>query len=159
MNDDPWKRMFAPQGLMAAETPKPGLMAPNQIKAGLLGPLISPMQIYQSLYGPGSRQRMGGHSGGLLEPGNIDLKARPQVKMPNGDTATVRSMSVSFDNGTFLIPTVSDDGRIMSEDEAIRTFQKTGRHLGRFATVSDADRYSHSLSAAQGRYYKPNGQP
>ena len=51
--------------------------------------------------------------------GNIDLYARPQVKMPDGSIATVRSMSFNDGLNDVFIETVSDDGRILSYNEAI----------------------------------------
>lgn len=163
-NDDPWKRMFMPQGLqgpMSANQAKAGLLAGPQQAQGLQpGPQapqglqgISPMQIYNSLYGPGPRQRMGGHSGGIIEPGNIDVFNRPQVKNADGSVSTVRSMSFRTDKGEVLVPTVSEDGRIMSNDEAIEQYFRTGRHLGIFSTPEEATRYSLSLHDQQDRYY------
>jgi hypothetical protein len=72
---------------------------------------------------------------GALEPGNVDLRNRPHVK--NGDSiSTIRSMGFQETEGgpEILIPTVSDDGRLLSGDEAIDQYYKTGRHLGKYAT-------------------------
>lgn len=92
-----------------------------------------------------------GGGDGLLEPGNIDLQNRPRVRMEDGGTATVRSMGVNLDGREVLLPTVSDDGRIMSDDEAIETYRRTGRHLGIFATPEAASAYAERLSADQAR--------
>lgn len=98
-------------------------------------------------------QSMGGHSGGLLKPGNIDLFARPVVKNPDGTISTVRSMSVNFGNGEVLIPTVSPDGQLLSTQDAIRLFRQTGQHLGIFSTPAQATQYAESLHRQQAKQY------
>ena len=83
-------------------------------------------------------------STGLLVPGNINLTTRPVVHTPEGP-ATVRSISFGEDGREVLVPTVSDDGRIMSDDEAIQNYRKTGRHLGIFRNPQSATVYAQEL--------------
>lgn len=88
--------------------------------------------------------------------GNIDLYNRPIVKNKDGSISTVRSMSFNDGNNEVLIPTVSDDGRIMSDNESINNYYKTGKYLGKFNTVDEATNYAKKLHNAQQRYYLNN---
>jgi len=96
---------------------------------------------------------------GLIQEGNIDIHNRPVVKNPDGSISTVRSMSTNIDGREVLIPTVSDDGRIMSDDEAIDNFMRTGKHLGIFDNPDDATAYAERLHNQQADEYLPNQNP
>ena len=85
----------------------------------------------------------------IIEPGNIDVMNRPRVVNPEGSVSSVRSMSVNIDGREVLIPTVSEDGRIMSATEAIHTYNTTGKHLGIFKTEEAANAYAQALHEQQ----------
>lgn len=90
---------------------------------------------------------------GMVEAGNIDLAQRPVVQNPDGSISTVRSISANFDGREYLIPTVSDDGRVMSDDEAIATFRKSGKHLGAFDKPENATAFAERLHNDQARQH------
>lgn len=86
---------------------------------------------------------------GLLEPGNIDLRRRPVVRNRDGSVSMVRSFSIAKDGREYLIPTVSDEGRQLSDQEAVVRFEETGWHLGAFKTAQDAAVYADKLDRQQ----------
>lgn len=86
---------------------------------------------------------------GQIEEGNVDLAAQPRVENADGTVSTVRSISVTTDKGTYLLPTVSPDGKIWTNDQAAAAFKKTGRHLGRFDSVESADAFAEALHNAE----------
>lgn len=90
----------------------------------------------------------------ILEYGNINMLSRPSVVNADGSISTVRSIGISITRsiGAFgtitvhvLIPTVHDDGYIMSDAAATKLFKKTEKHLGVFLTIKDLNRYSIML--------------
>ena len=117
------------------------------LPSGLLGMGLMTGNALGQGYGSQLQQR------GLLGVGNINLNRRPTVNNPDGSISTVRSMSVNFDGREYLIPTVSDDGRVLGDDEAIQEFQRTGRHLGVFDTPEAATSWAERLHQEQAAQY------
>lgn len=87
--------------------------------------------------------------------GNVDLYAQPKVKNSDGSISTVDSRSFNFDGKEVLLPSVTPDGRHLKTDaEILAEYDKTGRHLGKFNTVAEANAYAKQLHEdyAAGKY-------
>lgn len=152
-------------------SPRPPVVVPRPMASGgivtqptlaLIGEAGPEAVVPLGQYQPPSIQESLGRIGqgaserypGMLEPGNIDLNNRPVVRNPDGTISTVRSISVSDDDGSeVLIPTVSDDGRIMSNQAAIQQYLASGRHLGRFVNPDTATAYALQLHQSQAGQY------
>ncbi len=92
--------------------------------------------------------------GGLRTPGNIDLSTRPIVRNPDGSVSTIRSMSFGTDQGEVLVPTVVN-GRVVSNQEAIDHYRRTGEHLGIFDTPESATAAAERLHQEEARRVAP----
>jgi hypothetical protein len=90
----------------------------------------------------------GGETGGMIEPGNLDIYDRKPLHNPDGTTSTTSSISVGTDKGETLIPTVVD-GKRLSNDAAVEHYHESGQHLGVFKTPEDADSYATRLHNKQ----------
>ena len=84
--------------------------------------------------------------------GNIDLNHRKTVKNDDGSISTELSFSFNEDGKEVLIPTVVN-GKIVSDEDAIEHYHKTGEHLGKFNTVKEAEDYAEWLHNRQDDFY------
>jgi len=90
---------------------------------------------------------------GVLIKGNIDISNRPKHVNADGSVSTVASMSVTLDDGkALLLSTVTEDGKMMTQKEAIRYYEATGKHLGVFENLDVANEYADLLHRQQARY-------
>ncbi len=87
---------------------------------------------------------------GMQEIGNLDINTPiAHVAMPDGKSATVRAIGYNIDGVEVVIPTVHKDGYIMSDDEAVAHYHKTGENFGKFDNPDNASRFSRALSKRQ----------
>lgn len=151
-----------PEAGQAPSAPAPAQAPPvARRQAPPAAPLLTPEGRVQSIQDRSqtyARQAMGAWSPPdtpapkAVAPGNIDTHNRPVVKNPDGSISTVRSLTVGFGNRTFVLPTVVN-GRVVSDEEAINHFQKTGEHLGAFESLADAEDFSRRLHEDQAVEY------
>lgn len=86
---------------------------------------------------------------GLVIAGNIDLNSRPRVKRANGKISTVDSIGVEADGLEYVIPRISDDGKILTNKEAFDLFKRTKKHLGAFKTKEQANAFAQALHESE----------
>jgi hypothetical protein len=82
------------------------------------------------------------------ELGNIDVAARPKFQNDDGSISTERSFSVNLDGQEVLLPQIiadEDTARLVTKEEAIEHYKRTGEHLGKFNDVDKANRYAQKL--------------
>lgn len=92
---------------------------------------------------------------GLLEEGNIDLQNRPKIKNADQSESTVRTITTEIDGKTILLPTVIN-GKIVSNQEAVEHYKKTGEHMGKFKDEEAANEYDKIIHQQLGWTGKKN---
>lgn len=85
--------------------------------------------------------------------GDIDLNHRPLVENGDGTYSTVRSMSFQDEDGREVLIPTAVGGKVVSDEEAIRYYRRTGEYLGKFSSVKEADRYAEALHEQQAKRY------
>lgn len=90
--------------------------------------------------------------------GNINLFSRPLSKNPDGSSSTLYSMSGEDGGKEVLFPGVdAKGGGIISGSRAFDQYKDSGKHLGKFNSVPEADTYAENLhkDAEKGFYTPP----
>lgn len=131
----------------AVKAPAP-VRAPVQRQAGEITS-TSPTRV------AGVNQYVARPAPGLVARGNVDIAHRLSVPTPGmpGYRSTVRSITVTDNQGrAYVLPTVVN-GRVVSNEEAVKHWQRTGQHLGVFKTEAQANAYSESLHREQARLH------
>lgn len=78
--------------------------------------------------------------------GNINLFSRPISKNADGSKSTLNSLSGEVGGKEVLVPGVdAKGGGIISPKKSFDQFFDTGRHLGKFDSVPEANRYAENL--------------
>src|SRR5579864_1179605 len=72
-------------------------------------------------------QKMQGTLVGPQAP-TLDPGSQPAVQNPDGSISTVRTAGFNIDGKEVNLPTVSPEGKIMSNEEAIDQYRRTGKH-------------------------------
>jgi hypothetical protein len=165
-------------GMLSPEEAIKAILGKNDVKSTAAGkPAASPVSKWKSLretaptvtqFGAGAPVAAGQTSTGgkksediqtnwqRFGKGNIDLLTRPKVKNQDNSISTIRSMSFEEDGQEILVPTVIQKNgkwKVVSDDEAIRHYHDTGKYLGKFNTVADANAYAQSLHESQEKLY------
>jgi hypothetical protein len=96
-----------------------------------------------------------------LDGATIDPASQPAVQNADGSISTVNTMGVGIDGKEVNIPRVpAEGGRVMTEPEAIKRYEETGNHLGKYDTPEEAGRAAEALHQNEAREISqhPQGQ-
>lgn len=87
--------------------------------------------------------------------GNIDLNNRKLHVWDGGKGySSLESMTVEFDGKHVLIPKISGDGRLLSDDQAIQEYRRTGQNLGAFDSDREATKAAIDLERRQQAFFE-----
>ena len=147
MNESGWKSSFAITPEQQEWSKQLGAYANNP--AALRETMIARLATGDFVPTPTSEQKQIANTfgspmpAGQIKRGNINLY-RPTIPNPEGGDSTVLSFSVNFDGKEVLLPK-ADDGQILTNEQAIEKYLRTGQHLGMFDTVEAANAYAEQL--------------
>lgn len=88
---------------------------------------------------------------GALEAPTLNMDRRPYVENDDGSTSTVRSMGINENGKEILIPTVSQQGWVMGDDQAVDEYHRTGEHMGVYDSPAASDRAGEGFHQDQMR--------
>lgn len=91
---------------------------------------------------------------GQIEQGNIDINNRTVVTNPDGSISTDASIVIEEEGSYVVLPTVVE-GKLVSPEEAIKHYDETGEHHGKFESQETAEFYAQELHE-RGDYYYHN---
>lgn len=80
--------------------------------------------------------------------GNIDVSQIAPVDNGDGTQSTVRSKSFNIDGKEVLIPTVVN-GKVVTDQEALDAYKQTGKNLGVFNSVAEANTAAQNIHLAE----------
>ncbi|WP_089133129.1 D-Ala-D-Ala carboxypeptidase family metallohydrolase [Sphingorhabdus sp. SMR4y] len=87
----------------------------------------------------------------------MPLGIKYRVKNGDGSISTVRTISIGVDGGEVVIPTVLK-GRVVSDEEAIQHYERTGANFGTFATPEEATAFAEELHNRHARELEREGR-
>lgn len=98
-----------------------------------------------------------GAAPGMVEAGNIDLTKRKVLNNPDGSISTESSITITEKgkDGKEIavnLPTVID-GKRMSDKDAVAYYKRTGEHLGKFASIKEAESAAQNTHLDQEKRY------
>jgi hypothetical protein len=157
-------------GLPSYDTPGLGMVPADPLMGGQSQSTVKRKPVYDT--GP----LKGKPVADMLEPGNTDVNHRIQIKNEDGSGSSIFSVTVPLDKDGkaipwgskgiskyALIPGIDEQGKFFTpdgkkpkgesyagtdgEDKAAAYYNKTGHHLGIFATSKAADRYAGQTHA------------
>ncbi len=109
---------------------------------------------------PEPKYEYGWQAKGIKVQGNLNLTKQPVLKYRDGSVSTVRTTSISTDQGEVLIPTIipgekGAKAKKLTDQEAIEHYKKTGEHFGIFESKRAANMAAKQIHDQQERLHNP----